>query len=169
MNKLIVFAVAGAMLAGSAQAQTIDPQTSRDIGRAVGQAAVAAQRAAEEARIAAREAMRQAKRGFAEGAMGASANPAGGALPPPPPPIASEDQAVDACAVAAEERGYDTGFRAVVRDIQGVDRRPNGWDVDGVMDARRSWRDRPENWGFRCSVRDGQVVNVDIGHDFARR
>lgn len=169
MKKLIAVAVAGTLLIGSgAQAQTIDPQTSRDIGRAVGQAAVAAQRAAEEARIAAREAMRQARRGFAEGAMGASATPASGALPPPPP-IASEDQAVDACAMAAEERGYDTGFRAVVRDIQGVDRRPNGWDVDGVMDARRSWRDRPENWGFRCSVRDGQVVNVDIGHDFARR
>lgn len=170
MKKLLVFAVAGAVLAGSAaQAQTIDPQTSRDIGRAVGQAAVAAQRAAEEARIAAREAMRQARRGFAEGAMGASAAPAAGGLPPPPPPIASEDQAVDACAMAAEERGYDTGFRAVVRDIQGVDRRAGGWDVDGVMDARRSWRDRPETWGFRCSVRDGQVANVDIGHDFARR
>ncbi|MBS0504540.1 MAG: hypothetical protein JSS55_12230 [Proteobacteria bacterium] len=171
MKKLLVFAVAGALLAGSAaQAQVVDPQTSRDIGRAVGQAAVAAQRAAEEARIAAREAMRQARRGFAEGAMSASSAPAPAlSALPPPPPIASEDQAVDACAMAAEDRGFETGFRAVVRDIQGVDRRANGWDVDGVMDARRSWRDRPETWGFRCSVRDGQVANIDIGHDFARR
>lgn len=166
MKQLLVLGVAAVALAGgAAQAQVVDPQTSREIGRAVGEAAVAAQRAAQEAKIAARQAMRAARQGFAEGASGASA----GAPLPSPPPIASEDAAVDACAMAAEQRGYDDGYRAVVRDIDGVDRRPGGWDVNGVIDARRSWRDRPESWGFRCTVRNGEVVNVDIGHDFARR
>ena len=167
MKKLLIVGVAAAVLAGSAQAQVVDPQTSRDIGRAVGEAAVAAQRAAQEAKIAARQAMRAARQGFAEGATGASAS--ANAPLPPPPPIASEDAAVDACAMAAEQRGYDDGYRAVVRDIDGVDRRPGGWDVNGEIEARRSWRDRPESWGFRCTVRGGEVVNVDIGHDFARR
>ena len=163
MNKLVTIAVLGATMLGgtAASAQVIDPQTSRDIGRAVGQAAVAAERAAEEARIAAREAMRAARQGFAEGTAGGGyARPA---------MVGTEDEAVDACAMAAEQRGYDQGFRTVVRDIQGVDRRPGGWDVDGVVEARRSWREHPDAWGFRCQVRDGQVVNVDLGRDFARR
>ncbi len=166
MKKLLVLgAAAGVLTSGAARAQVVDPQTSREIGRAVGEAAVAAQRAAAQATVAARQAMRAARQGFAEGATGASNQ----AYAPPPPPIASEDAAVDACAIAAEQRGYDDGYRAVVRDIDGVDRRPGGWDVNGEIDARRSWRERPESWGFRCSVRDGQVTNVDIGHDFARR
>lgn len=162
MNKLVTMAVLGATMLGgtAASAQVVDPQTSRDIGRAVGQAAVAAERAAEEAKIAAREAMRAARQGYAEGTAGAYARPA---------MIGTEDDAVDACAMAAEQRGYDDGFRAVVRDIQGVDRRPGGWDVDGVVEARRNWREHPATWGFRCQVRGGQVVNVDLGRDFARR
>lgn len=160
MNKFLTIATVGAaLLAGtSASAQVIDPGLSRDLGRAVGQAAVAAQRAADEARVAAREAMRSARQGYAE-SNGRYAQPV----------VSNEDAAVDACAMAAEQRGYDEGFRAVVRDIQGVDRRADGWDVDGVIDARRSWRERPDSWNFRCSVRNGQVVNVDLGHDFARR
>ena len=163
MHKLVTIAVLGATMLGgtAASAQVVDPALSRDIGRAVGQAAVAAERAAEEARIAAREAMRAARQGYAEGtAQAYGARPA---------PIASEDEAVDACAMAAEQRGYEDGFRAVVRDIDGVDRRPGGWDVNGVVEARRSWREHPDTWGFRCQIRDGQVVNVDLRRDYARR
>ena len=168
MKKLALFSAVAAMVGGSAaHAQVVDPALSRDIGRAVGEAAVAAQRAAAEARIAAREAMRAARQGYAQGTAEAYGAP-GGAYARSGL-IGTEDQAVDACAMAAEDRGYGEGFRATVRDIQGVDRRPDGWDVEGVLDARRSWRDRPDSWGFRCSVRSGQVVNVDIGHDFARR
>lgn len=169
MRKLLTIAALGAMLAsGAAHAQVVDPALSRDIGRAVGEAAVAAQRAAAEARIAAREAMRAARQGYAEGTAEAYGAPPAGAYARPGL-INTEDEAVDACAMAAEDRGYGEGYRATVRDIESVDRRPDGWDVDGVLDARRSWRDRPDSWGFRCSVRHGQVVSVDLDHDFARR
>jgi hypothetical protein len=161
MRKLIVItAMAATALGGSAAtAQLVDPATSRDIGRAVGEAAVAAERAAAEATIAAREAMRAARQGYAE-AGGRYARRAA---------IVSEDEAVDACALAAEQRGYDDGFRTVVRDISGVDRTPDGWNVDGIVEARRGWRDRPASSGFHCAVRGGQIVSVDIGGDFARR
>ena len=168
MKKLVLLSAVAAMVGGSAaHAQVVDPPLSPDNGLAVGEAAVAAQRAAAEVRIAAREAMRAARQGYAQGT--AEAYGASGGAYARSGLIGTEDQAVDACAMAAEDRGYGEGFRATVRDIQGVDRRPDGWDVDGVLDARRSWRDRPDSWGFRCSVRNGQVVNVDIGHDFARR
>lgn len=161
MKKVLTIAMAGAgLLTGSAaSAQMVDPALSRDLGRAVGQATVAAQRAAEEARIAAREAMRAARQGYAQGTVEAGA-----------PLVTNEDAAVDACAMAAEQRGYDYGVRAVVRDIVDVDRTPYGWEVGGVVETRHSWRDaRPETTGFRCSVRNGQVANVDLGQDFARR
>lgn len=162
MTKLSLLAAGCAMVLGSggASAQVVDPGLSRDIGRAVGEAAVAAERAAAEATVAAREAWRAARQGYSE---------AGGRYATRPAGAFSEDAAIDACALAAEQQGYERGFRAVVRDIDGVQARPAGWDVDGVIDARHGWRDRPETWGFRCSVRDGQVVNVDLGTEFARR
>lgn len=160
MTKLSLFAAWCAALGSTgASAQVVDPALSRDIGRAVGQAAVAAERAAAEAAVAAREAWRAARQGYAESG-GRYADRAG---------VYTEDAAIDACALAAEQQGYDRGFRAVVRDIDEVQRLPQGWNVDGVVEARRGWRDRPEAWGFRCSVRDGQVVNVDLGTEFARR
>jgi hypothetical protein len=166
MRKLIFAVALGATVlgAGSASAQVVDPGLSRDIGRAVGEAAVAAERAAAEAAVAAREAWRAARQGYADagGRYADRAYPRGEAF--------SEDAAIDTCALAAEQQGYDRGFRAVVRDIAGVVRTPGGWDVDGAVEARRGWRDpRPETWGFRCTVRDGRVVNVDLGHEFARR
>ncbi len=166
MKKLSLLAATGVMMfgAGAASAQVVDPALSRDIGRAVGQAAVAAERAAAEATVAAREAWRAARQGYAEsGGRYADRSYARGDV------LANEDAAVDACALAAERQGYDRGFRAVVRDIDGVERMPGGWNVDGVVEARRGWRERAEAWGFRCSVRDGRVVNVDLGTEFARR
>jgi hypothetical protein len=161
MKKLSLCAAGCALVLGSgaASAQVIDPGLSRDIGRAVGEAAVAAERAAAEATVAAREAWRAARQGYAESG-GRYADRAG---------AFTEDAAIDACALAAEQQGYERGFRAVVRDIDGVERLPAGWNVDGVVEARRGWRDRAEAWGFRCSIRDGRVVNVDLGTEFARR
>ena len=161
MMKLSMFAgvCAAALGATTASAQVVDPSLSRDIGRAVGQAAVAAERAAADATIAAREAWRAARQGYSESG-GRYADRAG---------AYNEDGAIEACALAAETQGYERGVRAVVRDIGRVERLPSGWNVDGVVDARRGWRDRPEAWGFRCSVRDGRVVNVDLGMEFARR
>lgn len=161
MTKLSLFAAgcAAALGAGSASAQLVEPGVARDIGRAVGEAAVAAERAAAEAAVSAREAWRAARQGYAQSGGRFADRSVGG----------SEDAAVDACALAAEEQGYERGFRAVVRDIGEVQRLPRGWNVDGVVEARRGWRDRPEAWGFRCSVRDGQVVNVDLGTEIARR
>src|SRR6478672_407546 len=114
MKKLVLLtAMSATVLGGSAaSAQLVDPALSRDVGRAVGEAAVAAERAADEAKIAAREALRAARQGYAE-AGGRYARPA---------VLGTEDEAVDACAIAAEQRGYDQGVRAVVRDINGVDR-----------------------------------------------
>ena len=153
--------VAGLAGASAASAQAVEPGLSREIGRAVGQAAVAAERAAADAAIAAREAWRAARQGYAE---------SGGRFAGGGERVMDEDRAIDTCALAAEERGYDQGFRAVVRDVDLIERRPGGWDVGGVIEARRSFRERrPETWGFRCSIRDGRVVNVDIGNNFARR
>jgi hypothetical protein len=162
MMKLSLLAAgcAATLGAGTASAQVIEPALSRDIGRAVGQAAVAAERAAADAAVAAREAWRSARQGYSE---------AGGRYADRSGDVFSEDAAIDACAVAAEQQGYERGVRAVVRDIGEVRRLQSGWNVDGVVDARRGWRDRPEAWGFRCSVRDGRVVNVDLGAEFARR
>lgn len=155
-QSLLVLTLFGGATAASAQ---VDSGISRDIGRAVGQAAVAAERAAADATDAARNAWRAARQGYSE-----SGGRYAGSV------VRNEDEAIDTCALAAEERGYNDGFRAVVRDVDLIERRPGGWDVGGVLEARRSFRERqPETWGFRCSVREGRVVNVDIGNNFARR
>lgn len=160
MKTLFALAATMATVLGSsaASAQLVEPGLARDIGRAVGEAAVAAERAAADAAVSAREAWRAARQGYASSGGRYAAEHAG-----------SEDAAIDACAIAAEQQGYDRGFRAVVQDINGVERYRDGWNVDGVIEARRGWRERPESWGFRCLVRDGRVVNVDLGTEFARR
>jgi hypothetical protein len=77
--------------------------------------------------------------------------------------INSENEAVDACALAAEARGGET---ASVRDISQVDRTNDGWDVEGVIEERDNWRDRSgERRRFTCSVRFGSVDHVYIEAD----
>ncbi|MBK8629637.1 MAG: hypothetical protein IPN84_05375 [Sphingomonadales bacterium] len=72
--------------------------------------------------------------------------------------IASEDQAVDACAQAAEDKA---GRAASVRDINQVRKSSDGWDVEGVVESREGWRDRAtERRNFTCSVRYGAVDSV---------
>lgn len=74
--------------------------------------------------------------------------------------IVGEDAAVDACADAAEQQA---GTRSSVRDITQVDRTTDGWDVEGVIEQRGTWRDDGgEERRFTCSVRLGRVDHVYI-------
>lgn len=75
--------------------------------------------------------------------------------------INSEDAAVDACAKAAE---VQAGNKASVRDITQVDRSADGWEVEGVVEERTTWRNNgdTERRRFTCSVRYGAVQNVYI-------
>ena len=72
--------------------------------------------------------------------------------------IASEDQAVDACAQAAESKA---GRSASVRDVDQVRRSSDGWDVEGVVESRDGWRDKTsDRRRFTCSVRFGAVDSL---------
>jgi hypothetical protein len=74
--------------------------------------------------------------------------------------ITSEDQAVDACASAAEER---EGRSSSVRDITRVRSSSDGWDVEGVIENRDNWRDKSASkHNFTCSVRAGSVETVYV-------
>ncbi len=74
--------------------------------------------------------------------------------------ISTEEQAVDACANAAEGKG---GRTASVRDIDRVNRSSDGWDVEGILEQRDGWRDRQaDRHRFTCSVRYGSVDSVYI-------
>lgn len=100
--------------------------------------------------------------------------------PPPPPPappryvqpqgqygsaprapaVASENDAVDACAAATEQQA---GRMASVRDIRKVKAIDNGWQVNGVLEQRQSYRDpHGAQYDFRCTVRYGAVQDVQI-------
>jgi hypothetical protein len=77
--------------------------------------------------------------------------------------ISTENQAVDACAQAAEQRA---GQSASVREISTVDRNADGWDVEGVVEERDGWRDKTgDRKRFTCSVRYGAVDSVYIDSD----
>lgn len=84
--------------------------------------------------------------------------------------IDSENEAVDACAIAAERRA-DTGTgTASVRDITRVDAVDDGFEIEGVVETRSSYRDRSaDNRHFTCSVRYGTVESVYIEDDVALR
>ena len=76
--------------------------------------------------------------------------------------ISSENEAVDACALAAEDRA---GKRSSVRDVTNVASNSGGWDVEGVVEARDTWRDkRVQAHNFSCVVREGSIkaVFVDV-------
>jgi len=84
-----------------------------------------------------------------------------------PAAVRSEDQAVDACAVAAERQGREYADGARVVDIVDVDRDSQGWVIDGTVELREGYRDsatREER--FRCAVtfdglRDVRIAGLD--------
>jgi hypothetical protein len=77
---------------------------------------------------------------------------------------ASEDEAVDACAVAARDQAASAGGFVEVRGITGVRPYNNGYDVTGTIDQRSSYRasDRSTR-SFRCMFDNGRVEGVSFG------
>lgn len=82
--------------------------------------------------------------------------------------INSENDAVDACALAAEDRA---GISSSVRDVTKVTPGDDGWDISGIIEVRDDWRDKSlQTREFRCVVRDGTLsaVFIDDGTVAAR-
>jgi hypothetical protein len=76
--------------------------------------------------------------------------------------INSENDAVDACALAAEDRA---GKMSSVREVTKVSANEDGWDIAGTIEARDNWREKAvQTRGFNCVVRDGTIkaVFVDV-------
>jgi hypothetical protein len=76
--------------------------------------------------------------------------------------INSENDAVDACALAAEDRA---GKMSSVREVTKVSANEDGWDIAGTIEARDDWREKAvQTRGFNCVVRDGTIkaVFVDV-------
>jgi hypothetical protein len=77
--------------------------------------------------------------------------------------ISNENDAVNACARAAEDRA---GEASSVRRISTVRADGDGWNVDGVIEQRDTWQDRTaRERNFSCSVRFGRVESVNMGSD----
>jgi hypothetical protein len=76
---------------------------------------------------------------------------------------ASEDEAVDACAVAARDQAASSGGFAEIRGITEVRPYNNGYDVTGTIDQRSSYRanDRRTR-SFRCTFDNGRVEGVSF-------
>jgi len=76
-----------------------------------------------------------------------------------------EDDAVDACAVAARDEAARGGGFADLREITGV--RPvgsSGYDVTGTIDQRRSYSAQESRQrSFRCTFESGRVSGVTFG------
>lgn len=81
--------------------------------------------------------------------------------------IGTEDEAVDACARAAEREGARYGRNAQVEDITSVARQDGGYRVSGVIAAERGYSGSryDDRSRFSCSVRYGQVDSVRFGND----
>ena len=74
----------------------------------------------------------------------------------------SENTAVDACALAAEDRA---GKMSSVREITKVSANSDGWDIEGVVEQRDDWRQTASQMrNFNCVVRQGSIkaVFVDV-------
>ncbi|MET0239706.1 MAG: hypothetical protein ABW184_07395 [Sphingobium sp.] len=88
---------------------------------------------------------------------------------PPPPPVttetASEDAAVDDCALAAREEGSRDGAYAEVREITMTRLVEKGWDVDGTVDQRQGYRGTGVTRRFSCTWREGQVADLVLSRD----
>lgn len=77
---------------------------------------------------------------------------------------AGEDEAVDACAVAAREEASRSGGFADIRGITGARAYGNGWDVTGTVDQRASYSSNNSSQrSFRCIYENGQVSGVTFG------
>lgn len=82
--------------------------------------------------------------------------------------LASEDSAVDACAVAARDEASNGGGYAEIHDIGAPKAVSGGWDVDGRVERRSGYRDQGGDLRrFTCSIRNGRVSDVYLSKDVA--
>ena len=75
---------------------------------------------------------------------------------------ASQDEAVDACVIAARDEGTSRAGYADVREIGSVRPRDNGWDVSGTINERQNYRATGHLRNFTCAFEDGRVSNVSM-------
>jgi hypothetical protein len=75
---------------------------------------------------------------------------------------ASQDEAVDACVIAARNEGTSRAGYADVREIGSVRSRGNGWDVTGTISERQNYRAVGNLRSFTCAFEDGRVSNVAL-------
>jgi hypothetical protein len=79
-----------------------------------------------------------------------------------------ESDAVDSCAVAARDRASEQGGYAEVLEIGDPQPASGGWNIDGRVERRTSYRDSGgETRRFTCSVRNGRVAEVYLSRDVA--
>lgn len=80
-----------------------------------------------------------------------------------PSTYVSQDEAVDACALAARDEGTRISGFAEVRDITGVSPIGTGWDITGRIEQRASYRANDGHVrGFRCAYQEGQVSALSL-------
>jgi hypothetical protein len=80
------------------------------------------------------------------------------------------DEAINACVNAARDKAQgESGGYAEILDVE----RPrasgdNGWDVEGRLEQRRTYQDRPGSTKrFTCDVQGGRVAHVYISNEAA--
>ncbi|WP_336958367.1 hypothetical protein [Sphingobium aquiterrae] len=82
--------------------------------------------------------------------------------------LAHEDSAVDACAVAARDRAAEQGGYAEIREIGSPQATDDGFNIDGRVERRASYRDTGgETRRFTCTVKGGRVADVYLSRDVA--
>lgn len=77
----------------------------------------------------------------------------------------AEDRAVDDCALAAREEAERQARHADIASIGEVRSVTDGWNVDGTVELRDSYRDTAEVRRFSCDWRGGRVANVYLSRD----
>lgn len=78
----------------------------------------------------------------------------------------SEDAAITACAQAARDKASRERGYAEVTEIAPARRSADGWDMDGRVEQRASYRDgMGQSRRFSCSVRAGRVSALVLSRD----
>ena len=73
------------------------------------------------------------------------------------------EEAITECAVAAREEAERDGGFAEVRQVQEPRDSRNGYEVEGDIDARSTWRSNDgKTLHFTCSVENGRIARLNI-------
>ncbi len=77
--------------------------------------------------------------------------------------LSGQDEAVDACVIAARDEASRNGDYAEILGVTGVGRLGNGWDVSGRVEQRQSYR-AADSWtrNFRCAFQNGTISAVSL-------